>query len=505
MSDYLIILKRRAWTVAITVGFACAVAIVYVSLAPTRFTATALVRMTPYGNGPLDYGSFVYSDQLAKTFVDMAGSKAVAQDVMDQLQLSSLPPHRTALMPGSELLAISATAGSADLAARTANGLATALLTHVVNQVGNKLSRVKKTMLPQIHQLESNISGLVVQQAELEAAPSGDKAQIAVLDKLIAAQQSRYQDLLGAYNSSIVAQTNQQSVLSISQPAIVPQSPDGPKRILSVLTALIVGLIGGAALAFYREGADPRAYTLEQLVRVTGLPILGGLPKMSRRMRKRDSLLAGVEALKRVAVNLQAQLREDGSNAVLVTSAYKGDGKSQFICDLARLLASSSKTVLLIDANIHDPSLHEEFKLANNVGLSSLLHDGSGDARDAVQASATPRLTVLASGPRRDNTSELLSSDVMSKLVANFRQAYDFVLVDGPGVLERTDAVVLAEAAESVVFVSNPNAHTRALRASLVQLDAVGARVVGLVVNRFRAYGHSRLDVIAGVGGHLGK
>jgi capsular exopolysaccharide synthesis family protein len=148
-------------------------------------------------------------------------------------------------------------------------------------------------------------------------------------------------------------------------------------------------------------------------------------------------------------------------------------------------LALGGSRVLLIDADMRRPGLHKTMGLQNTLGLSHLLV-GQSRVRDVIQRTAEANLFVITAGRTPPNPSELLASERMTHLIANLGKGpFDWVVIDTPPVLAVTDAVIIAQKVEGVVFVigSEMTRRVHAERA-LETLQAGTVRGIGAVLNR---------------------
>lgn len=170
------------------------------------------------------------------------------------------------------------------------------------------------------------------------------------------------------------------------------------------------------------------------------------------------------------------------TRTLLITSAGPGDGKSTCAANLAVALAQVGKRVLLVDADMRRPSLHERFHLGHGVGLSHVLV-GRGD-EGAIEESAIPGLSVLIGGVVPPNPAELLDGGVLDRCLARWSETYDHVLLDSPPVLAVTDPVVIARKVTGVVLVARAaSTRDRALERACAVLRAARANLLGTVVN----------------------
>jgi capsular exopolysaccharide synthesis family protein len=174
---------------------------------------------------------------------------------------------------------------------------------------------------------------------------------------------------------------------------------------------------------------------------------------------------------------------------VLVTSAECGEGKSTTTANLGISLTQTDCSVLLVDADLRRPTLHTLLEVADSPGLSSYL-SGAAAIEEVVTRTSIPNLSLIACGPIPANPADLLTSRRMRDLLQTVGGQYDMVLLDSPPVLAASDATTLAPVVDGVLLVVGSGVAPEAsLRRAKDQLEAVHARILGAVVNRFDASG----------------
>ncbi len=267
----------------------------------------------------------------------------------------------------------------------------------------------------------------------------------------------------------------------------------------SVMIGVVIGLLFGGGLAFLMEFSDRSFRSPAEIRRRLGLPILGHIPRLKLDLPPDNPAAEGfdpslvsfarptsteAEAYRGVRTQLYFSTQGRGHQVIQVTSPNPGDGKSTLAANLAISIAQSGKKTVLIDCDFRKPRVHKIFKLPNpDAGLASVM---SGDATlaQAIQPCPVPNLSLLPCGPRPANPAELLTSPLFADMLKKLRESFDFVIVDTPPVLAVSDPSAVAPRVDGVllVFRMTKNARPVAERAR-EQLDAVGARVVGVIVN----------------------
>jgi capsular exopolysaccharide synthesis family protein len=190
--------------------------------------------------------------------------------------------------------------------------------------------------------------------------------------------------------------------------------------------------------------------------------------------------------LLRAAILAAAPLKGRTGRILLVTSAMPCEGKTTTLANLGVSLAQSGKRVLLVDANLRNPSLHQTFGLPLEPGLATLLGpDGDALRSDTVRETSVPGLRVLTAGRPPANVAELLDRPRMGALLRELGSEADYVLLDSPAVLGVSDAVILAQGADAVLLVVDARAtRSEALAQAVTALQPAGAQLLGVALNR---------------------
>src|SRR4029077_13278146 len=184
------------------------------------------------------------------------------------------------------------------------------------------------------------------------------------------------------------------------------------------------------------------------------------------------------EAFRTLRTNVLFSSTADGGQSLVVTSSGPGEGKTAVATSLALALAQTGQRVLLIDADMRRPRVHEVLEVRQEPGLSNVL---TGDAKydDSVMTIDNTELTVLPAGHTPPNPAELLGSTRFKDLLTRLKTRYDWVVVDTPPVMAVTDDPVAAHFCDAVVFVVGSQMTSRKVaRTAVEQLVGTNARVI---------------------------
>jgi len=274
----------------------------------------------------------------------------------------------------------------------------------------------------------------------------------------------------------------------LQDPASSP-SPVSPQRGRNFQYALAVGLLAGLLLSWVRSHLDETLKTPEDVKALFPLPLLGMVPRIHRSGfdllgAEEGKVTRLFEAYRVLRTNLMLSPEAPKSRPiVLITSSRAGDGKTTTACGLAVVMAQAGLKVLLVDGDLRRASLSRLFSVRDGLGLSDVL-DGK-PAPECIVAPVVPGLSLLPAGTFRPNPAELLNREGLLSAMDSIRPNYDWILCDAPPILAVADAAILARIADQVLLVIGANATPSAsVRASLEQLETVGAGVRGLILNR---------------------
>jgi capsular exopolysaccharide synthesis family protein len=313
-----------------------------------------------------------------------------------------------------------------------------------------------------------------------------------------------YEELLEKLKQAGVSAGLKSSNIRIVDAARVPTSPTSPNIPRNIELSLLLGTLGGIGLAFVLEALDTTVRTPEQVEIVSALPSLGIIPlsvplsvngvrpfltgrqtfgmELITYKRPQSQIAESFRSL-RTSILLSGSF-ESRPKVLLITSALPKEGKSSTSVNLAIVLAQKGSRVLLVDGDMRRPTLHRVLGVSRDVGLSSLL-DGTAVEESAIlPAPDFPNLFVLPAGLSPSNPAELLASELLSKLLKQWRSQYDYVIIDSPPALSVTDAVVISPEADAVVVVVRSGQTTKdAVRRTRDTLYQVNARIMGIVMN----------------------
>ena len=299
-----------------------------------------------------------------------------------------------------------------------------------------------------------------------------------------------YKNLLQRVEEVSIASSVNTSSIKVVDPAVTPVEKYRPKPSLNMIVGLLSGLFLGLGLVFLREALDQSVRSTEDLQRITGLPVLGLVPK-PKKISSKEMAMATVlkpsavfsEAYRVLSANVRFTLPRERGNILLVTSSSPNEGKTTTACNMACAYAQMGIKVLLIDADLRKPSVAEKMKIYNKRGLSNFLGKDEGLLEVTQQIKGVNGLYVIPSGSYDGNTMGLLSSERMQFLIAQAEQKFDFIIIDSPPVTGFADTLILSSLVSStLIVVDEAKLQVSKIRYTLEQLMRIKSTVVGFLL-----------------------
>lgn len=371
-----------------------------------------------------------------------------------------------------------------------------AQLAELDRQINTEVARishgVSQDLQSQYRQALSAEQRLSAQVEQLKAALIDQRRraiQYNIYQRDVDTNRGLYDALLQRYKEIGVAGGVGTNNISIVDHATVPGAPFQPNIPLTLMVSLVLGTILGAGAALVLEQLQESTILPAEFQAKLGVPLLGSVPKLGKDEEAwevlRDAKKPLSEAYFSVLTGLQFSTTHGMPRTLLVTSTQPGEGKSTSALAISRSLARVGDKVLLIDADLRNPSLHKVLEVSNEHGLSNLLVSDAPLA-PMVRSTTTEFLSLLTVGPIPPNPAELLSGPGMERVLKDALASFDHVVLDGPPILGLADAPLLASLAEGTVFVMEAG-RTRATQArhALDRLFAIRAPVVGAVLTKF--------------------
>ncbi|MDR5820781.1 MULTISPECIES: polysaccharide biosynthesis tyrosine autokinase [unclassified Caballeronia] len=390
------------------------------------------------------------------------------------------------------------------------------------------LSEESRLLLQQIVDNKTKLSDLQQQRAELSLRFTANHPSVQALDAQIASltgAQSRmaknvstlpdteqtalrylrdvrvntelYTNLLNSAQQLRIAKAGQIGNVRVVDFAQTPDDPVRPKRVLVILISAGVGLVLGILLAFVRKSLYGGVERPEEIEKQLGVRVFAIVPRSTQQLRlqrkvgmRREGLHvlaaqapedAAVEGIRGLRTSLQLQLADARNNVVMLTGSRPEAGKSFLSVNLATLVASTRKRVLLIDGDMRRGDIHSHFGVRHSPGLSDVLM--GADVASAILTDVLPGVDLITKGSLPSHPSELLASDRLGEVLGELKQRYDLVIIDTPPVLAVTDATVIGKhAGTSLLVVRHGKNQVQEIGETMKRLHHGGVNMKGVLL-----------------------
>jgi len=532
------IVRKWIWLIILSTTLAAGSSLIASMLAvPVYQTTTTLIVSQIINNPNPNSGDISASQQLAQTYVQLATKEPILNAAVTSLGLhrdwASLKNQVSAYpIAGTQLMAISAI----DTSPLTAKAIADEIARQMILQSPTTPSPDEQARLDfirtQLPVLEKEIQDGNQHIKDLDQQISNATSAHQIQD--LQAQQSGLQTQLNQWQNTYAGllaslQQGRVNYITVVEPAAVPTVPVSPRTGLNLALAVAVGLMLSIGAVLLLEYLDDTIRSPGEVRALLNAPILAAIGKINgsgyadKLIAEREPRSPLTEAYRSLRTNLQFSSLDNPIHTMVITSAGPSEGKSLTASNLAVVLAQAGLSVILVDADLRRPVIHKIFGLKNSIGLTAWLvgqttepaaaavtvtapaaaAGGSrwleptptgktGPLENYIQATSIPRLRVVTSGSLPPNPAEVLGSSRMHQFLEEIGQVADIVILDSPPCVTVTDAVVLSRWVDGVILVlDQKNTSRQGMQRARENLQAVGAKILGAVINRLDMRGSS--------------
>lgn len=375
----------------------------------------------------------------------------------------------------------------------------------------DQMLKTLETKFREAKNRERTVRAAFEQQRNETIAQNNAAVNYRIIEQEIQTNQALLNGVLQRFKENDVILAGTPNNIHVTDYANTPERPIGPQRTRAVGLAFLFSLVFGVGLSLLRELSNSTVRTTGDVTRRVQLQTIAVVPKVNGWAK--PGLLRSPRALLQLNQRQRGDrplLKDDGSESrlaevyrklrttvmlskpgkslktLLVTSSVPAEGKTTTAVNMATVLAQTGATVLIIDADMRQPTLHEIFSLNNTRGLSTLLATDCDEAEtiSLIQHDEFTNLHILPAGPVPQRPSELLSSDQMRRLLSVAAAKFTHVVIDSSPVVSFTDSVLLSNLVDGVILVvQGGKCPYEIVQHSRRELDEVGAHIVGVVLN----------------------
>ena len=332
------------------------------------------------------------------------------------------------------------------------------------------------------------VADLARQKLEVQTL-NGKAAEYTALEREATSNREVLDRLLQRSRETALTSELQTTNIRIVDWAEAPMLPILPRKGRNMLIAFVGS--GGLALALILvlEVFNTRLRSPQDVKQHLRIPVLGVVPRVKPQKGRASPLLGSAipgqfdEMLQGLRTNLLLAPELEAGHTLLVTSSEPSEGKTTSAANIAVSLARLKQRVLLIDADLRKPQLHEVFGEDQQPGLADVLA-GKTSHRD-FRKTKVHGLWLMPAGSALTNPADLLGSARFSKLIEELRSHFDWIVLDSSPVLAVADPCVIARVASGVLLVVDCGRTPREVATAAVQrLEAVRAPLLGALLNR---------------------
>jgi capsular polysaccharide biosynthesis protein/Mrp family chromosome partitioning ATPase len=496
---YLNIVRRWWWLLIVAPLVAAVTAFLVVRQQPQMYEASSRMCVGPCVDAlSPDLNDLRAAAQLMQTYAEFATTRPVLEEVVKQATLSLSPDKldsKLKINVDKEALILTIhvedteperTVTIANTLAEVLRGLSPSggesLPAVIYGQIRNQADELERT----IQEIEGRISRL---QIELNDATSAQE-QTAYLDQLNqerASLETARSTLAILYNSLLTTPTNQVKIIeSATTGTPIPQ-----RLSLIAITAALAGLVFAIVVAFGFEYLDESLKTADELGKLGLVSVLGTVSvddrgdsdtqDMSLALQLRMKT-AAAEDYRMLGTKLPVASEAQGLSSLIISSVDETGDAGEIATYLAVVLSQTGKRVILVDANLRNPTIGKLLGIGGRLGLTHVL-GGQSKVPELTAIHWAPGLSALPSGPATEDAFSQLASPQMTTLLNQLEGQADVVLIALPPLLSYAESLLLASRTDgAILLVHSGKSRHNTVESAVANLNAVGARAVGAVM-----------------------
>ncbi len=385
-------------------------------------------------------------------------------------------------------------------------------MVNVVGELSTVRVKIQDEVRRVLRDLENEVAVSKAREVELQSSLAGIRGETSTVElaevelrdltREAATNRQLFETFLTRFREIVEQQELQEADARIMSAADIPSRPSAPRTKLMTVLAFAGSLVLGALLVFLLERWDSNyGFRSAEEIQSLGLRALALVPDLSRKetsgipaeeyiLERPNSAYA--EALQRIRTSLFLTDTKNPPKSVLITSSVPLEGKSTIASALARQSARSGLRVILVDADLRRPRLHEVIGIPNQNGLSEVL-TGRANPETAIQPDEKSGLDFLPAGFGSVSPPDLFRSSTMKILLEEMTSYYDLVIIDSPPVAAVSDSFTLSGVVDKSIYVVRWEETPRNVAlAGIRQMLEAGGDVAGIVLSRVDVKKHAR-------------
>lgn len=425
LTDYIKVLWKYKWVIVATTLITTSFAILGAIQIEPQYRATARIRIMGTvvgGEGYVDY-HVEYSERITKTLAELVGSSAVRDLVQAELGLDEMPQYSVTVVDKTELFDIVADTNDPQLSM------------DIVNSVVENVERSDRSSLRNIFALPEMVNA--------------DDITLVVVDTAVGTTE------LAASPLNFIA------------------------------FGVLVGVISSSGLAVILNAFDRHIYTTATVEKLTQRPVISEIPKFTHvKQQFLFVIYPYAEVFRQIRVALMALARQNKFSAFAVSCVDKDANAPIISVNLAYSFAQVKQSVVLVDADLANPSIHNFFDVVNEIGFSDVLRH-QAHLEDVVFEVENTQLSIIRAGAATPYSTELIQSARVDEVIESLRYKYDTVIFHLPAASALMDTAVLGAQLDGVILVvSSGSTEISTLQDVMRRLKFTGAKLIGTIIKQ---------------------
>jgi len=370
--------------------------------------------------------------------------------------------------------------------------------------IWDEISRIAESYKSEVQIAKAQEDSIERRMGEVfQQSASTRQSQVRLRELETAANTYRtiYETFLSRFTQSVQQQSFPSTEARVVTYASAPSVPSSPKKSLTFVLATLCGLGLGSALAIFRERMSRQIHTRAELEKLLGTSCLAVVPAVAKQRpgfgKTEASSAAAFKQITNVApfsataeafryLKVAIDLDPNGGKVVGIVSALPGEGKTTVTAALADFLAKAGNRTLLIDADLRNPSMSNMLGYGGAPGLLDMVANQT-PFEELVITDSTHKFDFLPSSARikPSNSSDILSSPGMKKLLKTAKNDYDYILIDLPPILPVVDVKAAAHLLDAFLLIVEWGAtSTDEILKAVSTTPVLSDRLLGAVLNK---------------------
>ena len=338
---------------------------------------------------------------------------------------------------------------------------------------------------------ELSLQESIVQMEERVLQISRGEIGLRQLEREAAASRQTYEALLARLTETRTQQRLQEADAKLIEEATLPGAPSAPKPKMMALLAGSVAFALAAISVFLGEMTATTFRTTREVQKETGLPVITTLPlgkwnslKGAIKYLRKNPYSVYAESLRQLRTNILMRDETQISESLMILSSAPGEGKTMTTVALAEMAAKIGRSVIVVDCDLRRSTMNRAFGWRMDYDIADFI-EGTCSLDEAIHSPTELPFDVLCGAGPRPDVAEELSTLWLKPMVEELKSIYDFVIIDGPALLAVADAIIIARAADTRLYlIEHDKTERSAVRDGLSMLYEMSMGIDGVILNK---------------------